>query len=112
MVGMANASMGVQAIRQQIASAIDLFVHIARLGDGSRRVTAITECVGIESGQVTLQDIFVFSKTGITEQGRVTGAFRATGIRPAFSDRLRYTGFQLPASVFQTVVEIGGSQPS
>jgi pilus assembly protein CpaF len=112
MVGMANANMGVQAIRQQISSAIDLFVQIARLSDGSRRVTAITECVGMEGNQVTMQDIFVFDKTGIAEQGRVTGVFRATGIRPSFSDRLRATGSQMQASVFQTMVAIGGTQPS
>ncbi len=107
MVGMANSSMSIQAIRQQIASAIDLFVHVARLSDGSRRVSAITECVGMEGEQVTMQDIFVFEKTGITDQGRVTGVFRATGIRPKFSDRLRAAGAQLPASIFQIMVGIG-----
>lgn len=107
MVGMANANMGVRAIRQQISSAIDLFVQIARFSDGTRRVVAITECVGMEGDLVTMQDIFVFEKTGVTEQGRVTGRFRATGIRPRFYERLRAGGIQMPASVFQTVVEIG-----
>jgi pilus assembly protein CpaF len=107
MVGMANANMGVRAIRQQISSAIDLFVQIARFSDGSRRVVAITECVGMEGDLVTMQDIFVFEKTGVSEQGRVTGRFRATGIRPRFYERLRAAGHQLSAQVFQTVVEIG-----
>ena len=108
MVGMANANMGVRSIRQQISSAIDLFVQISRFSDGTRRVTALVECVGMEGDLVTMQDIFVFERTGLTEKGRVTGRFRATGIRPKFYERLRASGMQIPASVFQTVVEIGG----
>ena len=107
MVGMANANMGVRAIRQQVASAIDLFVQIARMSDGSRRITHMTECVGMEGDQVTTQEIFLFEKTGIGENGRVKGRFRATGIRPKFYERLAASGIQLPASMFQTVVEIG-----
>jgi pilus assembly protein CpaF len=106
MVGMANANMGVRAIRQQVASAIDLFVQIARLSDGSRRITHMTECVGMEGDQVTTQEIFLFEKTGIGENGRVKGRFRATGIRPKFYERLAASGIQLPASLFQTVVEL------
>jgi pilus assembly protein CpaF len=106
MVGMANANMGIRAIRQQVASAIDLLVQIARLSDGSRRVTYLTECVGMEGDQVTTQDIFVFERTGLGEGGKVRGRFRATGIRPKFYERLAASGIQLPASVFQTVVEI------
>jgi len=106
MVGMGNSNMGVRSIRQQISSAVDLFVQITRMSDGSRRVTAITECVGMEGELVTMQDLFVFEKTGVTENGRVTGRFRATGIRPKFYERLKVAGMQIPASVFQTVVEI------
>jgi len=109
MVGMANANMGVRSIRQQVSSAVDLFIQISRFSDGTRRVTALTECVGMEGDLVTMQDIFIFERTGLTEQGRVTGRFRATGIRPKFYDRLRASGMQIPASVFQTVVEIGGT---
>jgi pilus assembly protein CpaF len=108
MVGMANSSMGVRSIRQQISSAINLFLQISRFSDGTRRVTAVTECVGMEGDLVTMQDIFVFERTGLTEQGRVTGRFRATGIRPKFYERLRTSGMQIPASVFQTITEIGG----
>jgi pilus assembly protein CpaF len=107
MVGMANANMHVRSIRQQISSAIDLFVQVARFSDGSRRVTHLTEVVGMEGDLITMQDIFMFEKTGVTEQGRVTGRFRATGIRPKFYDRLKMCGIQLPASLFQTIVEIG-----
>jgi pilus assembly protein CpaF len=110
MVGMANANMSVRSIRQQISSAIDLVVQIARMSDGTRRVTALTECVGMEGDLVTMQDIFVFEKTGLTERGRVTGRFRATGIRPKFFERLRTSGVQFPTAVFQTVVEIGTPQ--
>ena len=106
MVGMANSNMGVRSIRQQISSAIDLFIQIARFSDGTRRVSAITECVGMEGDLVTMQDIFVFEKTGLTEKGKVTGRFRATGIRPKFYDRLRASGVQIPTSVFQQVLEI------
>jgi pilus assembly protein CpaF len=106
MVGMANANMGVRSIRQQVSSAIDLFVQIARFSDGTRRVTHLTECVGMEGEHVTTQDIFVFDRTGLTADHRVTGKFRATGIRPKFYERLRASGINLPASVFQTIVEV------
>jgi len=107
MVGMANANIGVRAIRQQVSSAVDLFIQISRFSDGARRVTHLTECVGMEGEQVTTQDIFVFDKTGVTEGGRVTGRFRPTGVRPKFYERLRMVGIQLPASIFQTTVELG-----
>src|SRR5450759_5253560 len=89
MVGMANANMGIRSIRAQIASAVDLFIQTSRFSDGTRRVTHITEVVGMEQDIITLQDIFLFEKTGITESGKVRGRFRATGIRPKFYDRLK-----------------------
>ena len=106
MVGMANANMGIRSIRQQIASAVNLFVQASRFSDGTRRITHITEVVGMEQDIITLQDIFLFEKTGIAENGRVTGRFRATGIRPKFYDRLKASGILLPTQMFQTVVEI------
>ena len=106
MVGMANANMGLRSIRQQVASAVNLFVQVARFSDGSRRVTHITEVVGMEQDIITLQDIFLFEKTGIVESGRVLGRFRATGIRPRFCERLKACGIVLPPQLFQTVVEI------
>src|SRR5437867_109614 len=89
MVGMGNANMGVRSIRQQVASAVDVFVQVARFSDGSRRITHVTEITGMEGDQVTLQDIFVFEKTGITEDNLVRGRFRATGVRPKFYERLQ-----------------------
>jgi len=106
MVGMANANMGVRAIRQQISSAIDLFVQVARMSDGTRKITHLTECVGMEGEQVTTQDIIVFDKVGVGENGRVLGRFRPTGVRPKFSERLRTAGIELPTETFQTVVEV------
>ena len=106
MVGMANANMGLTSIRQQIASAVDLFVHISRFADGTRHVTHLTECVGMERDVITTQDLFVFEKSGIGPDGRVQGAFRATGIRPKFYDKLRTAGFNLEPELFQTMVEI------
>jgi pilus assembly protein CpaF len=106
MVGMANANMGVRSVRQQISSAVDLFVQIARFSDGTRRISAITECVGMEGELVTMQDLFVFEKTGVTQNGRVTGKFRATGVRPKFYDRLKAAGIEIATSAFQTIVEI------
>lgn len=106
MVGMANANMGVRAIRQQIASAVDVFVQVSRMSDGTRRITHVTECVGMEGEQVTTQDIFNFIRTGLSEDGRVLGRFQPTGVRPRFYERLAASGIRLPASVFETVMEI------
>ena len=106
MVGMASANMGIRSIRQQVASAVDLFVQVARFSDGARRITHITEVCGMEQDIITLQDIFLFDKTGMVEGGRVTGRFRATGIRPKFYDRLKSCGINLSPQLFQTVVEI------
>jgi pilus assembly protein CpaF len=107
MLGMANANMGTKSIRQHISSAIDMIVQVARFSDGTRRITGVTECLGMEGDTVTMQDIFVFEKSGVLESGRVTGRFRATGIRPKASERLRSAGMNIPMSTFQTVVEIG-----
>jgi pilus assembly protein CpaF len=107
LVGMANANMGVRSIRAQVTSAIDLMVQVARFSDGSRKITYITELVGLEGEQVTMQDIFLFEKSGVSESGKVLGRFKATGVRPRFYEKLRSSGILLPASLFQTIVEIG-----
>jgi len=98
---MANLHLPEQAVRRQIASAIQLIVQIARFNDGSRRVTHVTEISGIEDDIVSLQDIFVFDKQGISSAGRVLGTFAATGVRPNFSDRLHASGVKVPASWFE-----------
>jgi pilus assembly protein CpaF len=106
MVAMGNSNMSIRSIRQQIASAIDVFVQAARFSDGSRRITYVTEVTGMEGEMVTLQDLFVFDKLGIGETGRVRGRFRPTGIRPKCYERLTACGIHLPQSVFQTQVDV------
>jgi pilus assembly protein CpaF len=103
MVAMANLNIPERAIRQQIASAINLVVHIGRLADGTRKITAITELTGMEADVISMQDIFVFERSGINQQGKVCGKFRATGIRPKISDRLATAGFVMPAEMFEHV---------
>ncbi len=90
MVSMANLNIPERAIRQQIASAIHAVVQVARLSDGTRKVITISEITGMEGDIISMQDIFVFDRSGIDESGKVRGVFRATGIRPKFAERLRY----------------------
>ncbi|HEX3818921.1 MAG TPA: CpaF family protein [Candidatus Sulfotelmatobacter sp.] len=97
---MANLNLPERAIRKQIASAVSLFVQVARFTDGTRRITHITEITGMESDVVSLQDIFVFDKQGLSPEGKVIGSFVSTGIRPKFSERLKAAGFDLPQEMF------------
>ena len=100
MVLMAGMDLPVRAIREQIASAVDLIVQQSRLKDGSRRLTHITEVVGMEGDVVTLQDIFLFREEGRDNMGRITGRIVPTGIKPKFMDKLLKTGVVLPADMF------------
>lgn len=106
MVSLANASMQLVSIRQQIASAVNVLVQAARMSDGSRRVVNLTEVTGMEGEVVTLQDIFVFEKRGLSPDGRVMGRFAATGIRPKFYEKLLAAGIRLRPDLFDEVVEI------
>jgi pilus assembly protein CpaF len=103
MVAMGNLNIPERAVRQQIASALNLIIQVTRLSDGTRKVTAITEVTGMEGELVSLQDIFVFDRTGLRRDGKVCGRFRATGIRPRCSDRLQSFGIQLPVEMFEHV---------
>ena len=105
MVSMANSNMQVNAIRQQIASAVHMLVQASRFSDGSRRVTGITEVTGMEGNIITLQDLFVFEKRGLDPDGRVIGRFAATGIRPKFYEKLVSAGIRLRTEIFEEVVE-------
>lgn len=107
MIAMANLNLPERAIRQQIASAINLIVQVSRLSDGTRKVTAITEITGMEGDVIALQDIFVFERTGLRGDGKVCGRFRATGIRPKCSEHLAESGIQLPARMFDHVQVVG-----
>ncbi len=106
MIGMASSNINVRSIRQQVASAVDLFVQCSRLTDGSRKVTYITECLGMEGELVTTQDIFVFERAGLTTEGKVKGKFRPTGVRPKFSERLKAAGIELSPHLFNSTVEV------
>ncbi len=100
MVLMAGMDLPVRAIREQVASAIDLIVQQSRLRDGSRKITHITEVQGMEGDIIVLQDIYVYEQRGVDDQGRVIGKFKATGIRPKFTDKLEISGHKLPPGVF------------
>jgi len=108
MVLMAGLDLPVRAIRDQIASAIDLVVHISRLRDGSRRITNVSEVVGMENETITMNALFDFDySAGMDENGRFLGKPRATGIRPHFSDRLLEQGFKLPKEMFTEADVVG-----
>jgi pilus assembly protein CpaF len=100
MVLMSGISLPVRALRDYIAGALDLIVHLSRLSDGTRRVVRVTEVVGMEEDVVTTQDIFLFEQQGIDADGRVLGFHRASGVRPHFTDRLARAGIQLDPDVF------------
>jgi pilus assembly protein CpaF len=107
MISMANLSLQEKAMRQQIASAINVVIQVSRLGDGSRKVMQVSEIVGMEGEVITMQDIFVFDRTGTAEDGTVLGRFRATGIRPRFAERLQSFGIKLSALLFQNLAAEG-----
>jgi pilus assembly protein CpaF len=106
MVTWGAANMPLLSIRQQIAAAVHLIVQAARLSDGTRRVVTITEVTGMEVEMVTLQDIFVFERRGLAPDGRVVGAFVATGIRPKFYEKLLTAGIRLRPELFEELVEV------
>jgi len=103
---MSNLNFPEKALRQQIASAVALIVHIARMGDGTRRITYVTEITGMDGDLVAMQDIFVFEKLGVDVNGRVFGRFKATGTSPKFTDRLKRAGIVLPPSIFGHSFEV------
>ncbi len=100
MVLMSGMDLPLKVVRQQISSAIDLIVQQTRLKDGSRKVTAITEVVGMEGETVVLTDVFKFEQTGIGPEGKIIGELKATGIRPLFMPKLDAAGFKLNAEIF------------
>ena len=107
MVAMANLNLPDKAIRQQVASAVNLIIQISRMADGTRKIMAISEITGMEQDVITMQDIFVFNKTGIDEGGRVIGSFRATGVRPKCAELLKTAGHTLPMDMFEHTHHVG-----
>lgn len=110
MVLMSGMDLPLKVVRQQISSAVDLIIQQTRLKDGSRKVTAITEVVGMEGDTVVLTDIFKFEQTGIGEHGKIKGELKATGIRPIFSPRLEAAGFKLSGDIFMPPGGLGLGQ--
>ena len=100
MVLMSGISLPMRAMRDYIASALDVVLQLARLSDGTRKLVRVTEIVGMEEDVVTTQDIFVFEQQGLDKDGRVRGFHRATGVRPRFSERLERAGVALPPDLF------------
>ena len=101
MVAMANLNIPERAVKQQMASAINVVIQLTRLADGTRKVTAISEITGMEQDAITMQDIFLFEKLGLSEKGRVKGSFKATGIRPRCAQNIATAGINLPRQMFE-----------
>jgi pilus assembly protein CpaF len=100
MVLMAGFDLPSRVIREQLSSALNVIVQVARLSDGTRKIVKVSEITGMEGDVVVMQDIFVFDKTGLTEEGMVTGEFRSTGVRPKFLDIIHMAGIHLTADIF------------
>ena len=100
MVLMSGMELPSRAIREQIASAVDVVIHESRLSDGSRKVVAISEVTGLEGQQIVMQDIFAFHQSGLDADGRVQGDFRPTGAVPTFYEHLKSRGLHLDAALF------------
>jgi pilus assembly protein CpaF len=104
MILMSGMDLGVRAIREQISSALNVIVHQARMKDGSRRITHITEIVGMEGDVITLQDLFLFDyAAGIDDNGKFLGGLKSTGLRPRFMDRLQEHGVTVSPEVFAPI---------
>jgi len=101
MAMMANLNLPEKAVRRQIASAVSLVIQIARFNDGTRRVTHLNEITGMEDDVISMQDVFVFEKHGVGQDGKVLGTFSPTGIRPKFAEKLKASGISVPASMFE-----------
>ncbi len=106
MVLMADLEIPTRVILQQLASAIKLVVQIARLQDGTRKVIAISEVLGVKDDRIETQDIFIFDRMGVSDAGKVQGRFRGTGVTPRLLERLRIAGINLPPGVFQETLDV------
>ena len=106
MVAMGATNLPERGIRQHIASAIQIVMQQTRLSDGSRKVTGVSEITGMEGDVITMQEIFLFEKMGVTQDGKVIGRFRATGVRPKCCERLKASGIHLPADMFEGATEV------
>ena len=108
MIAMAELNLPDRAVRQQIASAINVIVQVSRMPDGCRKITSISEVTGMEGPVITTQDLFVFERAGYDEQNRVRGTFRPVGIRPKFTERLESFGIRFDPEMFSADSWRGG----
>jgi pilus assembly protein CpaF len=106
MVAMSNMNLPEKSVRQQISSAITIIVQVARMSDGTRKVTSITEITGMEENVISMQEIFSFKKQGIGPDGKVIGVFQPSHIRPRFLERLRVSGIVLPSTLFEREMQV------
>src|SRR5574338_1672315 len=106
MISMGTMNLPERAMRQQIASAVQIVCQQSRMSDGTRKITSVSEITGMEGDVITMQDIYLFEKTGITQEGKVLGRFRATGVRPKACERLKASGVVLPPSMFEGITEV------
>jgi pilus assembly protein CpaF len=106
MVLMADLDIPSRVIRQQLASAIKLVVQVARLQDGSRKITNVSEVIGVKEDRVEVQDVFLFERTGVSDAGKVQGRFKSSGVKPRILEHLRVSGVQVPPSIFDEVSEV------
>ncbi len=105
MVSMANLNLPERAISQQIVGGIQIVIQLSRLPDGTRKIVSISEITGMEGDVITMQDLFVFDREGIREDGKVRGRFKPTGIRPKFTDLLKSRGIEFDGAAF---FDVGG----
>jgi pilus assembly protein CpaF len=108
MIAMAELNLPERAVRQQIASAINVIVQVSRMPDGSRKIISISEVTGMEGPVITTQELFMFERSGYDEKNRVTGTFRPTGIRPMFAERLQAHGIRFSVDAFSRDSRTGG----
>jgi pilus assembly protein CpaF len=106
MIAMGATNLPERAMRQQIAAAIQIVIQQSRMSDGTRKVTSISEVTGMEGEVITMQEIFAFEKVGVSQEGKVIGRFRATGVRPKVCERLKASGIHLAADMFEGVTEV------
>ncbi|HSR42087.1 MAG TPA: ATPase, T2SS/T4P/T4SS family, partial [Longimicrobiales bacterium] len=113
MVAMASLNLPEKAVRQQIANGIDVVIQVSRLSDGTRKIMSLSEITGMEGDVISMQELYVFDRQGLAEDGTVRGRFRPTGIRPHFSNTLKARGIDLPGGLFiEKPAEDGDGAPS
>jgi pilus assembly protein CpaF len=103
MMQMSGFELPIRAMRQQIALALDVIVQTSRMSDGTRKVTAVSEVIGIEDDTIALQDLFTFQRDGVDPQGRIVGRFVSTGARPRFADRAKISGHEFDREVLASL---------